>query len=59
MAVHFIHLWDTPDISEGSAGMHLRCGGKFNYYFAKNFLLSLLVKEFWKSVSIWQSKMAC
>jgi len=35
--------------------MHLKCGGIFNYCFTRNLLLSLLVKEFWKSVNIWQS----
>jgi len=29
------------------------CGGIFKYNFATNFLLSLTVKEFWKSVNIW------
>jgi len=32
----------------------LRCGGIFDYhYVTANLLLSLRVKEFWKSVKIW------
>jgi len=40
------------NISQGSVAMHVKCGGIFYYLFVRN-LLSL--KEFWKSVSIWQS----
>ena len=39
----------------GSAATLLRCGGIFNDVFIVNFLLSITVKEFWKSVIIWQS----
>jgi len=39
-------------ISEGSVAMHLRCGGIFNDSFITCLLLSLTVKEFWKSVNI-------
>ena len=43
------------NISQGSVAMRLSCGGMFYYCFTKNSLLSLPVKELWKSVSIWQS----
>ena len=35
--------------------MNLRGGGIFCYHFTTNLLLSLSVKEFGKSVNIWQS----
>jgi len=44
-------------ISQGSVATRLRCGGVYNYFVTRNLLLSLLMKEFWKSVSIWQSKL--
>jgi len=47
-------LW--THISQDSAAMRLRYGGILNYCFARNVLLSLPVKEFWKSVIIWQSQ---
>jgi len=34
------------NISQGSVATRLRCGGIFNYCFAKNLLLSQSVKEF-------------
>jgi len=34
---------------------HLMGGGIFHYRFITDLLLSLSVKEFWKSVSIWQT----
>jgi len=43
------------DISQGSVATRLGCGGVFVYDFVINFLLSLTVKEFWKSVNIWWS----
>ena len=43
------------NISQGSVATRLGCGGAFKYDFVTNFLLSLTVKEFWKSVNIWQS----
>jgi len=43
------------NISQGSVAMHLRCGGIFSYHFSANLSLNLTVKEFWKSVKIWQS----
>jgi len=35
--------------------MCLRCGGLFSNHFTTDLLLSLLVKQFLKSVNIWQS----
>ena len=52
---------DTPEFcyfwyfSQGSVAMHCRCGGKYDTSFTANLLLSLTVKEFWKSVNIYQS----
>ena len=43
------------DTSQGSVAMYLRRGGIFKYEFVANLLLSLLAKEFWKSVNIWRS----
>jgi len=43
------------DFSYGNVAMHLRDGGIFYYCFTTNLLLSFLVKERWKLVSIWQS----
>jgi len=39
----------------GSVATRLRCGVVFIHVFVTNFLLSLTVKEFWKSVNIWWS----
>ena len=48
-------LFSDIDILQSSVATHLRGGGIFYYRFTTNFLLSLSVKEFWKSVSIWKS----
>ena len=45
----------NTDISQGSVATRLGCGGVFIYYLVTNFLLSLTVKKFWKSVNIWWS----
>ena len=45
----------NTDISQGSVATHLVFGGVFKYSFVINFLLSLTVKEFWKSINIWWS----
>jgi len=45
----------NTDISQGSVVAQLRCGGIVNEDFAANFLMNLSVKEFWKSINIWQS----
>jgi len=37
-------------ILQGSVATRMRCGGIFYYHFARNLLLSLLVKEFWQLV---------
>ena len=42
----------NTDISQGSVATSLGCGGVFAYDFVTNFLLSLTVKEFWKSANI-------
>ena len=39
-------------ISQGSVAMRLRCGGIFNVTFIANFLETVLVKEFLKSLNI-------
>jgi len=41
-------------VSQGSVVMQLRCGGIFNNYLIVNYPPNVLVKEFWKSVNIWQ-----
>jgi len=43
------------NISQGSVATRLSGGGIFYYHFTTNLLLSLPVKECWKSVNIWQS----
>jgi len=48
-------LFSDINISQGSVAMRLRCGGIFSYHFAADLSPSLTVKEFWKSVTIWQS----
>ena len=51
-------LWSlrflNTTISQGSVAARLRCGGIFNYLLTGTLLISPSVKEFWKSVSIWQ-----
>jgi len=42
----------NTDISQRSVETRIECGGVFVYDFVTNFLLSLTVKEFWKSVNI-------
>jgi len=46
-------------VSRGSVATRVRCGGIVNDYFIARLLLSPLVKEFRKSVNIWQSKVSC
>ena len=43
----------NTDISQGSIATRLGCVGVFVHDFVTNFLLSLTVKEFRKSVDIW------
>ena len=45
----------STNISQGNVAMLLRSGEIFYYRVTTNLLLSLSVKEFRKSVSIWQS----
>ena len=47
----------NSDISQGSVVTQLRCDGIINKGFVANLLMSLLVKEFLKSVNIWRSYM--
>jgi len=49
------HLFCDITISQGSVATRLRCGGIFSYSFTANLSLSLIVKEVWKLVKIWQS----
>jgi len=42
-------------VSQGSAATSLRCGGICNDQFVANSVLSLAVKESWKSINIPQS----
>jgi len=41
-------------VSQGSVATRLRCGESLNDLFIMQSLLSLLVKEFWKSANIWR-----
>ena len=41
--------------SQGSVATRLWCGGLFSNYITTDLLLSLLVKQFLKSVNIWRS----
>jgi len=47
-----LHLLFNIDILQGSVATRLGCGGVFVHDFVTNFLLSLTVKEFRKSVNI-------
>jgi len=49
------HLFSDINISQSSVATRLRCGGICTFHFIANLSLSLTVKEFWKSVKIWQS----
>jgi len=49
------HLFSGINISQGIVATCLRCGGIFSYHITGNLSLSRTVKEFWKSVKIWQS----
>jgi len=39
-------------VSQGSAATSSRYGGIYKAHFVANFVLSLAVKEFWKSINI-------
>ena len=51
-AVCCTQFWSCTNISQRNVATRFRCGGMFSYCFVRNLLW---VKEFWKSVSIWQS----
>jgi len=56
-APEHVNNWNMT-VSQGNAAMFLRCGGICNNYFVEfvaNFVLSLAVKEFWKSINISRS----
>jgi len=42
------------DILQGSVETHLSCGGTCSNHVIANCLLSVPVKEFWKSINNWQ-----
>ena len=43
------------DKLQGTVGAYLRCGGVVNNQIKKSLLMSVRVKNFFKSVNIWQS----
>ena len=66
MSLHYLvkHEWPKNQrnvgfsvirVSQGSVATYVRCGGMSTQCCIANFLLSLAVKEFLKSVKIWQS----
>ena len=56
ITIHILdcHHFSDIHISQGSVATYLRCAGMFTYEFVAN-LLSISMKEFWKSVNIWGS----
>jgi len=61
--MHQLVFWNTVNfvgvsvihVSQGSVATYVRCGGMSTWRRIANFHLSLIVKEFLKSVKIWQS----
>jgi len=45
----------STTVLQGSVATQVNCGKIFNNFFIANLLLSVMVKEFWRSVRIWQS----
>jgi len=45
----------STTVLQGSVATRVNRGKIFNNFFIANLLLSVMVKEFWKSVRIWQS----
>jgi len=45
----------STTVLQGRVATWVNDSGIFNDFFIENFLLSVMVKEFWRSVSIWQS----
>jgi len=54
IAVHWLVKFFKNNILQGSVATAFSSGRNFNYSFVANFLPSLSVKEFWKSVTVWQ-----
>jgi len=46
---------DVTTVSQGSAAMSLSCGWTCNDHFVADFVPSLTVKQFWKSLNISRS----
>jgi len=45
----------STTVLQGRVATWVNVGGTFNDFFIANLLLSVTVKEFWRSVRIWQS----
>jgi len=45
----------STTVLQGRVAMWVNDGGTFSDFFIANLLLSVKVKEFWRSVRIWQS----
>jgi len=45
----------STTVLQGSVATRVNHGKIFNDFFIVNLLLSVMVKEFWRSVRIWQS----
>jgi len=45
----------STTVLQGTVATWVNDGGIFNDFFIANILLSVMVKEFWRSVRIWQS----
>jgi len=45
----------STTVLQGSVATRVNYGKIFNEFFIANLLLSVTVKEFWRSVRIWQS----
>jgi len=45
----------STTVLQGSVATWVNDGAIFNDFFIANFMLSVMVKEFWRSVRIWQS----
>jgi len=45
----------STTVLQGSISTRVNYGKIFNQFFIANLLLSVMVKEFWRSVRIWQS----
>jgi len=46
--------FSCKNIPQGNVATYLRRGRIFNNHSTTNLLMSLLLKQFWKSVKIWQ-----